>query len=112
MIALLAALCVSAVALGGGLILQSPLAGFILIGLASILLGFLFAVALNGVGVWGVKLDPDALTTGRLSATLTTTPPDTLVYVANPTISPASGMFECMLGGRRIFVIEALEGEN
>ena len=107
MTTLLACLCTIGLFLSGGLATVYPMTGMLMGGVCTTILGTLFAMAVSGnVGTFILELDEGALTVKHLRRIADALEDDTLVYVAGPTILPASSTFTCQLDGRRVLVLE------
>lgn len=112
MIALLGAFFTAIVFFGGGWFMFHPVHGMITAAFGIIGLGVTFAALRSGLGVFGIQLGEGGITVGQLKIALEPMAADTLLYVANPSMAPVGGMFECRYGDKRVLVLEKLaEGE-
>jgi hypothetical protein len=108
MTALLGAFFTAFVFFGGGWFMFQPIHGLITASLGTIGLGVTFAALKSGLGVFGIQLGEGGITVGQLKVALESAKPDTLLYVANPSMAPVGGMFECRYGDKHILVFERM----
>jgi len=108
MTALLGAFFTAIVFFGGGWFMFHPVYGGITAAFGVMGLGATFAALKAGMGVFGVQLGEGGITVGQLKQVLETAKPDTLLYVANPSMAPVGGMFECRYADKRVLVLERM----
>lgn len=116
MTALLAALFIAFVFLGGGLVDASPITGLGLTALGAIGLGTMFA-AVKSAALSTEAFDTrEGLSVGELMTFLAANSPtvklDTKIYVGDSGLNIAGAVFSCILDGRRTVVIERMVEET